>query len=35
MTQWNDGELQFVYPTDEFVGVDGELATRVPSLDDE
>lgn len=22
MTQWNDGELQFVYPTDEFVGVD-------------
>lgn len=22
MTQWNDGELQFVYPTDEFEGVD-------------
>ncbi len=21
MTQWNDGELQFVYPTDEFEGV--------------
>ena len=21
MTQWNDGELQFIYPTDEFAGV--------------
>lgn len=23
MSQWNDGELQFVYPTDEFEGVQG------------